>query len=154
MCPYISGSHPSAHYKHLPILETAVFAWNSPEWAVGSGLGQACAKVITIVDGFPSQVMAGAFLFLWCGYTESEGPFIWIQGLKRGSTWEQSSDPDLGESSIQHPHCESLGNSATSLRFSLFSWQAVTVELIWQSLTRPRMQRAWDRKSEKCLLLS
>lgn len=42
-----------------------------------------------------------------------------IQDLMRGSTWEEGSAPELGESSVQHPHCVSLGDSFISLSLCL-----------------------------------
>lgn len=44
-----------------PFWDSCSLAQNPPEWAAGGGFGQACVKVMIIVDGFPFQIIAGAF---------------------------------------------------------------------------------------------
>lgn len=103
---YFRGLPFSPLQRHLPILgqlqslSTGSSTMDSCS-NVGGGFGQICAESDYYSRWF-SISGDGRFTF----YSDDvnacrvRGPFVWTQGVKRGSTWEQWHEPELGESAV------------------------------------------------------
>ena len=103
---YFRGLPFSPLQRHLPILgQLQSLSTESSRMDncsnVGGGFGQVCAESDYYSRWF-SMSDNGRFPF----YSDDvdacrvRGPFVWTQGVKRGSTWEQRREPEPGESSI------------------------------------------------------